>query len=297
VPEPRFSYDPILGRRRLRLPHDERVAVWVALNVEHFAFDEPIPTVQGTVADPPSPHGYGWYQYGLRVGVFRIMEMLDDHGMRASVPLNSDVCEACPTVVEEGNKRDWVWLAHGTRNRVDPRSFEGVEQERAFVAGMVEAVTRGTGRAPKGWLGPALAESHHTADLLAEHGITYVCDWPADDQPFPLRVASGRMINVPYAVDGLNDVRLRGQMFTGEDYCTLLVDQFDQLYADGAANSRVMCIPIHPHIVGQPFRAKHLRRAIEHIAGHDDVWLTTSDDIAEWYYASAYSAATAEEAL
>jgi allantoinase len=278
-----FEYSPIVGRPYLPMPNGERIAVWVALNLEHFDFDEPITTVGGTTAEPPSPHGYGWYQYGLRVGVFRIMEILDDHGMRASVPLNADVCAACPAVIDEGNARDWVWLAHGKRNRIDQRSFRDVDEERAYLREMCDELTAGVGRQPSGWLGPALSESYETLDLLAELGFEYVCDWVADDQPFSLRVASGSMINVPYSVDGLNDIRLRGHVVTGNDYCEMVVDQFDQLYADGASNPRVMCIPIHPHIMGQPFRAKHLRRALEHITGHDDVWLTTSDDIAAWY--------------
>lgn len=279
-----FPYSPMLGRPYLPMPRGERVAVWVALNIEHFAFDEPITTAGGTTSEPPSPPGYGWYQYGLRVGVFRIMEILDDFGIRASVPLNTDVIDVCPVVIEQGIKRDWTWLAHGKRNRILQHGFTEPDAERTYIRNMVGAFTEAFGRPPSGWLGPALSESYNTLELLAESGVTYVCDWTADDQPFALDVEAGPMINVPYAVDGLNDIRLRGQMFTGRDYYELLVDQFTQLYNDGESNPRVMCIPIHPHIVGQPFRALHLRRALQFIAGHRDVWFTTSDDIANWYY-------------
>jgi peptidoglycan/xylan/chitin deacetylase (PgdA/CDA1 family) len=155
---------------------------------------------------------------------------------------------------------------------------------------MVHDIVEHTGKTPQGWLGPGLSESHNTADILADLGLSYVCDWVADDQPFPLRVKSGRMINVPYAVDGLNDTRLRGQAFTGEDYYRLIVDQFDQLYADGEANPRVMCLAIHPHISGQPFRARHFARALDHIQSHDKVWYPTSDEIAAWYYENYYEA-------
>jgi allantoinase len=288
--ECRFPYTPIIGRPHLKMPNDERIAVWIGLNIEYQDFNEPVLTVRFDMSPPPSPHGYGWFQYGLRVGVFRIMDILDDHGMRASVPLYSEICNSYPAIIEEGNNRDWVWLAHGTRGRVNPHDFDDPDEERAFLTQIVEDITNGTGKAPNGWLGPALVESYNTPDLLAELGISYVCDWVADDQPFALKVESGRMINVPYAVDGLNDMRLLGTMFTGEDYSRIIIDQFDQLYEDGTTNPRVMGIPIHPFITGQPYRAKHFRRAIEHIASHEDVWLTTSDEIADWYYASAYQA-------
>lgn len=286
----RFPYTPIVGRPPLRMPNDARIAVWIGLNIEYLDFNEPVLTVRFDMAPPPSPHGYGWYQYGMRIGVFRIMDILDDHGMRASVPLYSEICKSYPVIIEEGNKRDWVWLAHGTRGRVNPHDFADADEERAYLQQIVDGIAQGTGKAPNGWLGPALTESYNTPDLLAELGVTYVCDWVADDQPFAMKVESGRMINVPYAVDGLNDMRLLGTMFTGEDYAKIIIDQFDQLYADGATHSRVMGIPIHPFITGQPYRAKHFRRAIEHIASHDDVWLATSDEIADWYYESAYQA-------
>lgn len=288
MPECRFPYTPIVGRPKLEMPNGARVAVWVGINIEYYDFNEPIGTARGDTADPPSPSGYGWYQYGVRVGVFRIMDMLSDHGLRGSVLLNSDVCEAYPAIIEEGNKRGWVWLAHSKRNRINPNSFSNVDDERIFLSQMVEAIKKGTGRAPLGWLGPGLSESFSTPDILAELGLTYVCDWVADDQPFPLKVQSGRMINVPYAVDGLNDTRLRGVGFSGKDYYDLITDQFDQLYADGASNPRVMCLAIHPHITGQPFRAKHFAQALSYITNHRDVWLATSDEIAEWYYATAY---------
>src|SRR6185437_15658473 len=126
---------------------------------------------------------------------------------------------------------------------------------------------------------PGLAETYATPDLLAELGLTYVCDWCADDQPFELSVKTGHMINIPYAVDGLNDIRLRDKGFTGEDYCRLIIDQFNMLYRDGESNPRIMGIAVHPYITGQPFRAWNFDAALKYISEQPDVWLTTSDEI------------------
>lgn len=272
------------------MPQRARVAVWIGVNIEHYDFNEEIATVRGDTVSPPSPSGYGWYQYGLRVGVFRLMEIMAERNIRGSVLLNSDVCARYPNIIDAGNELGWVWLGHGKRNRINQRNFASPADELQFLREMVMEIEQSTGRSPQGWLGPGLSESFHTPDLLAELGFTYVCDWVADDQPFPLKVRSGRMINVPYAVDGLNDTRLRGQAFTGDDYYKLITDQFDQLYEDGLANPRVMCIAIHPHISGQPFRAKHFARALDYIRGHEDVWFPTSDEIADWYYRNYYVA-------
>jgi hypothetical protein len=111
--------------------------------------------------------------------------------------------------------------------------------------------------------------------------LTYVLDWCADDQPFPLNVPG--MMSVPYSIE-LNDITMFvGKSLTGEGFYQMVVDQFDRLYEEGAASGLVMALCLHPFIINQPFRQKYLERALDYIAGHDDVWLTTSDDIAAHY--------------
>ena len=91
------------------------------------------------------------------------------------------------------------------------------------------------------------------------------------------------MISVPYAIE-LNDINLFvAKGFSGEDFYRAVVDQFDQLYADSAESGRVMALAVHPFVIGQPFRHTQLERALEYIASHEGVWLTTSDDIAANY--------------
>jgi allantoinase len=104
-------------------------------------------------------------------------------------------------------------------------------------------------------------------------------DWTADDQPFRLNVPG--MISVPYSVE-LNDLGVfLNKGFTGEEFYQMTVDHFDQLYADSGTSGRAMALALHPLVIGQPFRAKYLRRALEYIASHEGVWLTTSDEIAQ----------------
>ena len=137
----------------------------------------------------------------------------------------------------------------------------------------------------------ALTETFNTPELLAELGLTYLLDWCSDDQPFPLNVKAGRMISVPYSIE-MNDVSLFvGKSSSPTDFAQMVMDQFDMLYEEGAQSGRAMCLALHPFIVNQPFRHKYLDRALEYIASHDKVWLTTSDEIADWYLTNAYDAA------
>lgn len=278
-----YSYSPIVDRPPLAWPDGARVAFYVGLNIEHYLVDAPSTSIfPGTAGLAPDPLNYGWRDYGLRVGIWRMIESLDRHGLRASVLLNSDVTSRYPQIIEAGRQRDWAWLAHGKNNSTFQAGMSE-DEERAYLEDVVSTIESATGRRPKGWLGPALTETFNTPRLLAELGLSYTLDWCADDQPFPLNVPGKQFINVPYAID-FNDVTLFvGKSLTGPDFYQIVVDQLDQLCADGESAGRVMALPLHPFIINQPFRHKYVDKALEYIAGHEGVWCTTSDEIADYY--------------
>jgi peptidoglycan/xylan/chitin deacetylase (PgdA/CDA1 family) len=278
-----YSYSPITERPPIEWPDGKRVAFWIGLNVEHYEVDKPSTSLfPGTAMLAPDPLNYGWRDYGPRVGIWRMMDALDNVGMRASVMLNSDVCASYPQIIDAGVQRDWAWVAHGKNNSMFQTGMEP-DVERGLLTEIVETIEGATGKRPKGWLGPALTETFATPEILAELGLTYVCDWCCDDQPFPLQVDAGPMISLPYSIE-VNDIPLFvGKSLSGEDFYRIVVDQFEVLYEEAQESGRVMSLGLHPFIVNMPFRHKYLVRALEHIVGHEGVWATTSDDIADWY--------------
>lgn len=281
----RYDYSPIIHREPVRWPNGARIAVWIIPNIEHFKIDVP-PRPPG-LNIIPDVQNFSARDYSLRVGIWRMMEIMDKHGFRGTVALNSDVCERYPAVMEECQKRGWEFMGHGVTNS---QLLAGMseEEERATIRQVIETITRTTGQAPKGWLGPALAETFNTPDLLAEAGIQYVCDWTCDDQPFPMKVKRGRLISVPYGGE-LNDIRIfLGRGAPAPEFFEMVRDQFDVLYNEGARNGRVMAIALHPFLIGHPFRSKYLDQALAYIASHNDVWITTGGEIADWYYEHYY---------
>lgn len=276
-----FEYSPIPQRPALTWPGGARVAFYVGLNVEHFHVDQPSTSLNaGTASLVPDALNHGWRDYGARVGFWRLAEIFDRHGIRASVLLNSEVVEQYPQIIEAGVQRDWAWLAHGKTNSTLHTGYEP-DQERAILTDIVDTIEKGTGTRPQGWMGPGLTETFHTPRLLSELGLSYVLDWTNDDQPYPLKVPG--MLSVPYTVE-LNDLGIfTTHGWTGPDFVQALKDQFDVLYAESATSGRVMSLALHPFVIGQAFRAKYLDEALSYIAGHDGVWLTTSDDIAAHY--------------
>ncbi|WP_437931153.1 polysaccharide deacetylase family protein [Sorangium sp. So ce291] len=283
----RFPYSAIVDRPPLRWPHGARVAVWVVPNIEHFLFDRPSSSITATTTGlVPDVLNYSWRDYGVRVGVWRLMEVMERHGVKGTAALNSDVCLHYPRIIEAGNALGWEWMGHGTTNSTLINA-QPEEEERQLVSSALDTIERSTGKRPRGWLSPGLSESIRTLDLLAEAGVEYVANWVNDEQPYPMRVKSGSVLSLPYSLE-LNDFAAfleRGQ--TGEAFAQTICDQFDVLYEDGAGSGRVMAICLHPFLIGHPHRSKHLARALAHIASRREVWLTTGGEIADWYNRSS----------
>ncbi|MEU6429197.1 polysaccharide deacetylase family protein [Microbispora sp. NPDC046973] len=275
-----FDYSPITERPTISWPGGARVAVYIGLNVEHFLVDRPSTSIWPGTADlVPDALNYGWRDYGARVGIWRVADILDRHGIRASVLLNSAVAEHYPQIIKAGLDRDWAWLLHGRTNSVLHAGLS-LEEERRLLTEMTAAVAEATGRHPRGWMGPGLTETFDTPALLAELGFGYLLDWTNDDQPYPLNVPG--MISVPYSVE-LNDLLLFDRGVTGPEFVQIVRDQYEQLHADAEHSGRVMALALHPFVIGQAFRAKYLDQALAFLAAQPDVWLTTSDDIAAHY--------------
>jgi len=279
----RFPYSAIIDRKPLRWPKGARVAVWVIPNIEHFLFDRASTSVsQVTTSLVPDVLNYSWRDYGVRVGVWRMMEVMERHGVRGTVALNSDVCDRYPRILEEGNRLGWEWMGHGTNNST-LINRQSEKEERKLIAHVVGTIEKATGKRPRGWLSPALSESHRTLDILAENKIEYVANWVNDEQPYPMRVKSGTMLSMPYSIE-INDIPAFLEIKqSGESFGRMIRDQFDVLYEDGAKTGRVMAISLHPFLIGHPHRSKYFAQALAHITSHQEVWLATGSEIADWY--------------
>ena len=116
-----------------------------------------------------------------------------------------------------------------------------------------------------------------------------------DDQPVPIKVNSGKLVSVPYSIE-LNDSTVFRQHYEGDYFSMICKAQFDQLYREGAESGRVMCIALHPFLIGQPHRIRFLEDILDYIMSHEGVWQTTADDIAEYYIANYYDQAVAHAA-
>ena len=280
----RYEDTFIFERKPFKWPGNKTLAVWIAPNIEVWHYDSPAGTaVSPNVANRvPDVINYAWREYGMRVGLWRVADVLDAAGIKASVALNSAICETFPKAMEQMKKRGWEFMGHGTTNSENLAGL-APEKEREVIQHVLKTIEQSTGKKVRGWLGTGLTETYNTLDILAEEGVTYCGDWNSDDQPYPMKVKKGKMISIPYCME-INDLPLfLRKNYTGEQYYKSLIDQFDTLYADSAKHSRVMGIPLHPMITGQPLRIKYLQQAIAYIKKHERVWFATAGEIVDAY--------------
>jgi allantoinase len=278
-----FPYSPIIDRPRLEWPNGAHVALWIIPNIEYFSLEEK----PGGYANMKVPDVVMWSErdYGNRVGVFRIMDVLDKHGIRGTVALNSNLCAEHPRIIEEGEKRKWEWMGHNESNTRRLNEAAPGEEEK-IIKNTFATIEKATGKRPTGWLSSGLAETWDTVDLLAANGCEYVCDWCNDDQPYELTLDHGRSIlSVPYTQQ-LNDKGAIERRFNSADaFRQMICDQFDVLYREGAESGRVMAIAIHPYLIGVPHRIGAFDAALKYICKHKKVWKATGSEIARHYRA------------
>ena len=286
----RYDDSFIFERKPFKWPGNNTLAVWFAPNVEVWHYD----SAAGAAITPnptnhvPDVFNYAWREYGMRVGLWRLADVFDEAGVKATVALNAQVCDVYPKAMDEMKRRGWEFMGHGTTNSTNLAAFDQKpDQERDAIRNILRTIEQASGKKPRGWLGSGLVETYNTLDILAAEGVNYCGDWNNDDQPVPMKVKSGKMFGIPYCNE-INDlgVYLR-RNWTGEQYLLSVIDQFDTLYADSSKQPRVLGVPLHPMISGQPLRIKYLQRAIAHMKEHQGVWFATGSEIIDAYQAVA----------
>jgi allantoinase len=256
-----FPYTPITQRPKITWPGGARLAFWIIPNVEFFSLDEVVP-VRGPSGKVPDIPSWSQRDYGARIGIFRIMEVLNRHGVKGTVTLNSEVCDAYPEVVEEIMRLDWEIMGH---NQSNSRLLNTVppEAERDLILDALARIEAFTGKRPTGWPGSGLAETWNTLDHLIEGGVTYVADWTNDDQPYLMDIDGQQITSIPYSRE-INDIpQFEVHMRTPEEFDQMIRRQFDTLCREGEESGRVMAICIHPFLIGLPHRIGCLDSALE----------------------------------
>ena len=274
----RFAYSPITRRPFYQWPGGKGLAVYIALNIEHFAFGEGLGASIGPASPQPDVLNYSWREYGNRVGAWRCLEMFDRLDMPVAALINTALYDHCPELVAACVERGYELVGHGHTN-AERQGTLAEHDERALLEESQSLITRNSGKAPTGWLSPWISESMVTPDLLVETGYRYTLNWCHDDQPILMQTRSQKPLwSIPYPQE-LNDIPMMiGRQMDGVDFANMIIDQCDEMLEQSRHQPLVMGIALHPYLVGQPYRLRHIRRALSYLAqkrDQGDVFITT----------------------
>jgi peptidoglycan/xylan/chitin deacetylase (PgdA/CDA1 family) len=275
----RYEWSMLHTRPKVKWPNAARVALWVTAALQWFPLDQqgkpfkPLGSLQNAY---PDLRHYTLRDYGNRVGIYRIMKALDKHGIKASAPVNAAVAARYPSLIKECVARGWEIVGHGLD--MDHLHYEGMADEPTLIRKSLEVLHKHS--KVRGWLSPAKSESKATLDLLAAEGIDYVCDWVNDDMPYEMKAGDRTLFAMPHNDDIADATVLIGLHHDEDELRDQLIDHFDVLYAESATQGgRIMPIPLHSWVIGQPYRIGTLETVLAHIMGHKGVWPATGAQI------------------
>jgi peptidoglycan/xylan/chitin deacetylase (PgdA/CDA1 family) len=277
----RYAYSAITKRPPYDWPNRARLAVYLAVNLEHFAFGEGLGAELAPGGPQPDVLNYAWRDYGNRVGAWRIIEAFEALDLPASVLVNAAMLDYAPELVAAHRLRGDEIVGHG-RTNAERQGVLPEDEERRLIVETTQALAAGGHPAPRGWLSPWISESRATPDLLVEAGYGYTLNWCADDQPIWMTTRAGPLLAVPYPQE-INDIpSIVARKDGADDFADMIVDDFDERLEQSAGQPLAMGIALHPYIVGQPYRLRHLKRALRHICAHRErVFITTAGAIYE----------------
>ena len=280
----RYDYSPIIKRPVFDWPNKTRLAFYIGLNLEHFSFGEGLGAQLAPGTRPqPDVLNYAWRDYGNRVGVWNLLELFNQLELPVALLVNASIYDYCPEVIAAFRARGDEIVAHGYTNS-EQQGVLNETEETHLIQNVTNIITQHEGKAPKGWLGPWISESIHTPDILQTTGYDYLLDWGHDDQPTWFKTAEGRILSIPYSqeIDDIPSIIPNGT--SAAEFANMMIDHFDEMLNQSTSRPLVFGIALHPYIVGQPFRLKHLRRALTHIKKQaDKIWLTRPGAIADYY--------------
>jgi len=284
-----FPFTALSRRPHLLWPAQKPAAVSVVIDLRAAEWEHPesLPAVR-----PPGGRGIAPFpdiprmsnrEFGHRVGVFRLGEILQSVGLRASVVIDVMTVEKYAPLLDHLRQFTSEFIAGGMSASRPITSRMTEDEELHYIETTMERLMSGLGVTPDGWLGAAHSESFRTPRLLASCGIRYVADWGNDERPYLLMGMASGMWSFPLSWE-LSDLRaMHERGVSPERYSKSIVEAIDVVASDGAPEGRMVALHLHPWVSGQAFRADALERAFKVITkAESHIWHASPGQIIDW---------------
>jgi allantoinase len=274
----RYAWSMLETRAPIAWTAGRPLALWINVCLEHFPLDAKGEgfKAHGSMTMPyPDLRHYTLRDYGNRVGVHRVLQALADHGLQASFAVNGEVAVRYPSLLRRIAATGAEIIGHGWN--MDHVHFGGLDpaRERRWIADTLAALSPYAPGGIRGWLSPARSQSPHTPELLRETGLHWCSDWVNDELPYRFETAHGPLATLPLPVE-LEDRFVIGENLHAEsEWADQCIDAADFLHDEARAlgAGRLLALNLHPWVIGQPHRIKHLERVLAHLAARrESLW-------------------------
>jgi peptidoglycan/xylan/chitin deacetylase (PgdA/CDA1 family) len=226
----------------------------------------------------------GVREYGARHGIWRLLDVLDKHGVKATIPTNGLTAELFPATVRASQDRGHEVAAHQWDMHVFPPMFTSREEERSSLARTVAAIEDVIGAKLRGYLSPGPRPTPFTLDILTESGFLWTSDYVDSDFPYVISCNDKRIVSISYATPGYTDGELssRGAI----QGLAEIKYAFDATFEESKRHPMKFCYAIHPHVSGTVGMAQLLDDFLAHVRSRGNIWFPRYIDIAEFWLAS-----------
>jgi allantoinase len=287
-----FSHERTLDRKPITWPGRKLIALWITVPLEFFPLDapaQPFRPLGGLDRGYPDYWSYSNRDYGLRIGIYRIMRVLDRLKLTATAAVNAAVAVRYPRVVAEAVIRNWEVMASGIDMGQLHHGGLSLEDERDRVRKARDILAKATGTPIRGWHSPGHSESMHTLQLVKECGFDYVADWANDDLPYLQQTSAGALCALPLTYEWSDRVLLVQHSLTVEDYEAQVMRAFQRLTAEASSSGggRILSLSVSPWIMGYPHRIATLQRLLGRILETGSVWHANGIEIADTFIMQA----------
>ena len=281
-----YPYSALPSRSPLRWPQGQPLALCVVLYLDYWELETPkgqhrAPGAHGPWGNQfPDLRTWSYRLYGERIGLFRILEVLKRHGVRATIAAGAEFCRQYPELIKTCADQGYEIAAHGTHatRMITSRMTEA--EERAVIQDARTAIAKAAGHEPSGWFGQDQGESTRTPNLVSEAGFSYIADWPNDEQPYWMTVERP-LVSIPLQTELDDQHLLWMRQHPVWHYPDLVEQAANQLAVDGREQARSLCLGVRTWLFGRPHRIKYLDEALSRLSQRDDIWVTTAADIAQ----------------
>ncbi len=275
-----YEFRALPDAPRFDWPNEARIALTVTVMLDYWELQPPADArPDPRIVSPLGKFDPDWLtwsvrEYGNRVGIFRVIDMLDRYGITPSVAIGTEAIKRYPELVQAFRDREACFMAHGTFATRRITSAMDEMDEMILLAECADALQRATGTNPAGWCGQDYTESERTPEMLAQAGFTYTTDWSNDDRPY--KMTSG-LVSLPAHSEWSDLEAIHLRRVAPKVWADGVAEAFAVLHDEGGG---CFNLTLHPWVIGKPHHIRYLGDALSRILGRGKVWRTTTNAVA-----------------